>query len=392
MEEIENDVGRFLKRENLIPDYTMHPDEPFYILAINIETNENIARYNINAIDNYIRRTYTAEEIADNYEGCVKATLTAILIQISDELRNRDINSWGNINERYENVHDSSVNISLRNSYEQIKALNAGGRKHIRIQNIRSYYNICEMNYRIALSQIAGIIQSIKFFLLNDDKIDDVLPDDYNYYDYLKDMLAMIDHCISNLETIKQKIENLAKIRYVIEYIYNAQQFVTSVADNEFNVLCEIWWRIHSRVTTIPDRATADAEQAKMLDMFSSEILSVYNSEKPDKVECVSGRVSALIGCLETFDDCVKINCVPALRIHMVQNRAPKLIDTARLAYSASGSKEAAEVELYLCNEEVPDVVNYIREYVVLHLREEFSELLSPYHFELFLSEILQEI
>lgn len=397
------DIRDFLTPENLIPLYGLDPDEDLYRISLNVETNENVVEYNINAIHAYVVRNFPeVSEDSSEYDKCLETTLGMILLHVRDMLKNRDINSWGNVYERYENVHDSSVNISLRNAYAQIKVCNEKNNWPVYIQNIRSYYNICEMNYRISLSQIVSMINNIGAFLESDEIIDEYFPEGYEYADYLRDILHVINYCIDSVKIIKQKMETLAKVRHVIEYIYKTRQFITCVGDNEFNVMCEVWRRIHALYAPAHSGEKIDAhdeqdvaqlqKQGLILDMFSSELATVYNEDKPDKVECVSGRVAALIGCLETFDENVKIDCVPALKIHMIQNRAPRLIDSAVEIYKSRGTEEAAQVEQYDSGEPASEVVHFVRNYVSAELYKEFSHNLSTYHYDLFLGEILGEI
>ena len=100
-----------------------------------------------------------------------------------------------------------------------------------------------------------------------------------------------------------------------------------------------------------------------------------------------------LISSLELFDcdNLVDIKSVPVLRVMMVQNRAPVIIDELIKEYRNLGNN--LEVERYLINGDNCDqLVDFVKQGIIRILTEEFGDKLSNFHMDKFLAEILNEI
>ncbi len=414
----------------IITDQNNHNmNGPEYELALNVGTNAPVLHIYFNRIayTHFLSKGYTVfenengetvvnmvinGEVTDDpqlsrallnerqleFENFLTNRINEILQECDIIITNRDINSWGNISERMENVHDSSVNISLRAAYSKIRELNKidldnGRGGPLYIQNIRSYYflynlRLVDMQMNLTKFGLATVELYQKFLSSDRDTFLDCISSIYKDPNlFISDISAVLNNFKKEIDNLTKQLEKINKCLYVINFIAEQNSFVVAINDNELNVLLEVWRRIHSK--------SNDSQYQQLIDQFNHEMSLLVNMTKEEKVECVNGRIAAMISTLELFDsdNIVDIKSVPVLKVMMVQNRAPKIIDELVESYKQLGPDNELEVDKYLNNwDNCDSLVDYIRQGLITKLTDEFSDKLSKMHFDRFLSEILNEI
>jgi hypothetical protein len=361
-------------------------------VLLNPQTNELLIQINAVAVQNYLLSNHTLEDITPQIE------LSAYQYFIEEGRKivlNKDINSWGNIRERFENVHDNSVNISLKTAYQKLLAANQADEavkdKPIHIKNILSYlhfYNLNLTNNEINLMKCLYEWNTMfeAFVSCEESELEDAIGFNYDdKMDFIKDIKRMRSFFDKEIDKIKRTKTRINNCVFILEYVEKHNEFVMNVNDTEINVLTNVWKRIHS---------PRNAENLNnLLEQFCHEIALLVENEKKDSVQCVSGRVASMISALELFDcdNIVDIKSVPVLRVMMIQNRAPVVIDQLINEYRNLGNN--VEVERYLLNcGDCDDLVDFVKQGVIRILTEEFGDKLSHFHMDRFLMEILNEI
>jgi hypothetical protein len=157
---------------------------------------------------------------------------------------------WEGMIERSENVHDSSVNLSLKKIYNYIKKET---NKHT-IDDIRN----------------------------------DI--DKYIYFDISGDHKDRTYKVLNIIESVNTYIMNLEA--------------------NEVKILLDVYDYVKDNNIDI-------------LDTLLYEFANLININKPDGIECANGRVGIMLSIIEPFDERFTIDCIPSLRIHVLQNKAP---------------------------------------------------------------------
>ncbi len=221
-----------------------------------------------------------------------------------------------------ENVHDNSVNIAYKRSYDKIITANKKLDKEFYLANVRSYYyqKGQELNIELAqYSQCSSVAKQFVSYFKSKTSID--LQEIEVFVDQVNKMLLVLNSGIERIEYIQKEIGKLSKILWIINYIEKHNEYMATVNAKEVDVLLNIWKRIHSPVN--------DENREHLLSLLTSELLTLVADHKEEGIECLNGRIGAMISALELYDadQLVTIKCVPALRVMIVQDRAPQLIN-----------------------------------------------------------------
>lgn len=277
-----------------------------------------------------------------------------------------------------ENVHDSSVNISLRKIYTQLKQDNINN-PPVFYENIKSYFllRLNDIYARINSIGITNQYCSICNDILESKTIDNQAKIDF---------ISAFRNLLKNLPDVKKLIDDvnrLEKILFVLKYIHTNNSYAVCINAHEEDVLRQVWMRIHD--------SRNNANKEILLDMFESELLTLCNSTKDERIECVNGRIGAIIASLEIYDfaNLAQIKSVPAIRMMIVQNSAPKLIDT----FLSNYDKEV--VMAYVRGQTSPFVEQMIvdlRTYIREQIFAEYKDIITDYHIEKILNEIFSEL
>lgn len=357
------------------------PSAPPIILGFIEGDDEPTMQYNINAILSQLIARYGDRLLSsgDAFDECFNEYMVALISSANDILKNRNSgDTWGTENERFENVHDTSVNIGYRNSYIKIKAENSKTDTQYYISNIRSYFYFKTNMLNINLANVNILNMNVKSFM---DAIHKVPIDES--IKILRDFEKCIINTIKFIDDVPMQIQRLKTVMRVIAYIEKNNETMVSVNDTELNVLLNVWKRIHS---------DANVENAEvLLGLLESELISLENPNRPDEIECVNGRIGAMLSSLTVYDadNIVDIKSVPALKVQLVQHRTPVIIseflkncDTDTVHAYNTGEENSKTLAL---KQDLSD-------YLTTKLTEEFSSQLSPYHLNRFILEVVQEL
>ena len=319
-----------------------------------------------------------------------------------------DNNEWGTAAAQAENVHDGSVNMMLARSYKKLVDANSGTPDVYNIANINSYmYEGADFLVR-EINHISKIVDLYSQFMKDYRALDSSIVSGLSTFDKItdendrKERIAIIDDFIENTEmarTRTKRVDGKQSIIYdsimlysdclrVIDHINKKNEFLQTIGDHEINVLLNVWKRIHF--------AGNASKKDVMLDNLKIQLRSLLNKDRDGGVECVNGRICALIAVLELndCDDIIDIKSVPAIRINMMQNRTPKIIQKLCDDYG-----DQSVVDRYLAlvdnndgDAEVETFRKYVKENCRKQLWEEFCECLSLHYFNKYMAEIEAEL
>jgi hypothetical protein len=343
-------------------------------------TNYFINRYGrIHLIDEYISRVALLVEEFNRF-----LDLETINMQQTED-GDRDI--WFN---KEENVHDSSVNIYFKNSYKKIKSA-VENEPVVTYHNIQSFYYLSQ---RVNISNIFGINSVIDLFttILDDvEKLGEIDITDISEIELYKNIYTIIFDTLIELKKIADiNNDNITKYKKVLRVIETIKQNDTNMIlleDTELNILLNVWRRIHSEI----NKDSRDI----LIDLLTSELVSIYNPNNDNYAECANGRIGAIINSLVLYDaeNIVTIKSVPILRIEMIQNRAPAIINQALEEYKKISIDNEYEVYRYTRNLDNYDKLQYyIINELTNNLTAEFKQVLPEKEFNSALEEIINEI
>ena len=329
---------------------------------------ESPERFNILFKEYFDRLNRNAQTIIENRE-----------MLIDDE--------WGTVAAKDENVHDGSVNMMLLTSYTKLLNANNADSRTYDISNIISYIYERSEVFIQELIHIDRMIHTCQEIIQKYNKNKDSV-------DNIDELLENIDIAISRTECLNGKqsiiyegIRKCSEILMVINQIKTKNEYLQKIKDTEVNVLLNVWKRIHYE-------GNNDKKEV-MLDNFCIQMESLVNKNREGGVECVNGRICALISVLELndCDDIIDIKSVPAIRINMMQNRAPKIIEKLYEEYVDQNA-----IDRYLGLDDNNDgdaAVEAFRTYLKVNCRKllwaEFGELLPLHYFNKYMKEIEAE-
>jgi len=256
----------------------------------------------------------------DAFDDAIKSKLVSILELASDRVLNKD--TWGTLAERQENVHDSSVNISLVNFYKHIRSNIS--KHNLSISNIRSFLFQTTTSLNMELADICKFHNSgTKLVEIGKNLVANIDTININDITNIKQLMSnlelystSIDHIINRTTHIKDtlvKLMNTMKVLYVME---KTNVYIDIYGNNEIPILLDVWQYMHTSHTD---------NLNNLLDMFITEMSKLVVVDKDDGVECANGRIATLLSVFETFDSNININCVASLRVQIIQNSTPVL-------------------------------------------------------------------
>ena len=284
-----------------------------------------------------------------------------------------------------ENVHDSTVNISLKKSYDKIKN-SVVDCPQIYPANILSciilQLQLCMANYNSAIEFINKYTETfISFLTIEKEKLSvDELLEHYSTTLYLQNIITQYQKTFNELQN---NIKIIIKAKYVIETIIQQNVNMTMFEANQITILTDVWKRIHHPVNK--------EKLTDLINNFLYEMSLLYNPEKENYIECPNGCVAGIINSLSINDaeSIVSINSLPILKLDMTQNRAPMLLQTAIQKYRDENGDE--EYEKYNRGED-NKLSEYIKEFISSGLAYEFGELIPKHIYEKLLDEIINAV
>ncbi len=355
-----------------------------------------VLRYNPALVMMSVIKKYGAENITEsNADDLIVEHVNEIIEEIKAHiamLRNNN-NEWGTHAALQENVHDHSVNISFRNGYAKLIEENNKTPDTYKVCNIITYFNEHKTNLMCELSKYMNAVkfaQSLIEFLeqnndLNNEQKKTAIEQITAYKNIFNEAMPRLSP-----DGIPRQYAELSIITRHINYIAQQKEFMISINDNETNVLLNVWKRIHAKCN--------EHNRENLLHNLAIELKNIRNPARPDEIECVNGRIGALLSVLDIDDaeNIIEIKSVPVIRIYMQQHRAPFYINKAiEIAKNMYGNLYEEYITLNN-DDEVPKHLRKVREmivhYVSTKLEEEFGGQLSKETFADYLQQILREI
>lgn len=357
-------------------------DGPAMVLGFVPGTDTPVAQLNIRAafkdlLHIHGNKLYESVEIFDNL---VTSYFDKLYENARDIINHRGTDvMWQS---DMENVHDNSVNKSLKNAYAKLVEANTKSDNCYKMANVRSYYfqHVNNINLEINRYQQAIVSADQLTKYANRGLKSDEQTEFMSQSKKIMEVLAYAKHRIGE---IMINIRRISSVLMVLHHMETYNEFMVVVNDNEVNVLLEIWKRIHC--------AGNKDNVNHLLSIFTDQLLDLVNANKSENVECINGRISAMISSLEIYDfeKIVNIKCVPSLRVMIIQNRGPKLINEFLNKYDPETVKKYHEsIE--------DDDTSLLRDKLILYVREnitdEFKNDLETFHIKKFINEIVEEL
>jgi hypothetical protein len=272
-----------------------------------------------------------------------------------------------------ENVHDNAVNATLATSYQKLRELNDG--VQYKMANVMSYllenHNVLFYNTNLALAAIGKIEHEFRE-IPNFEDDDPNLP---KYLEKIDDLLEQLETQRSRFTTMSTQHDVYNRAVQICTYCIQKNSIVSYLKATETEVILEVWRRIHSE-------ANADVKD-DLLYIFTQNLAGLINFTKEDNVECVSGRVAAVISTLEVVDtaDFVNIKSVPAMRVVML-GRAQKIIE------EYISTADADLLERFTTAELTDEETSRFKDMLRSALHEEFGDTMLSMHFDKIVDEI----
>lgn len=375
------------------------PGDPSISLIHVVGYDRPFIRYNINGILTNLIMAYGIKlfESPEIFDRLTMEHLDIVETFASEIIKHQGTHGWGTIAERAENVHDSSVNICYKKSYERIKKYNNveyDGADLIVMNNIQSYFYEKSNAINFKMMEFARLMKAVEEMntyiddMMEKIKSHDGSIDASGYISRYESVLQesdklklLMEKHKKELPTIITNITNIQSCLFVLLQIETNNCFMVSMGDYEINILYEVWARIHS------SRNKDNLES--LLSMFESNLKSLVNANKLDNIECANGRVGALISTLEVYDsdNVVSIVCVPMLKKIIMEQKVPILISAYLNTIDEETRVNYKEKGISLPNTNLAD----LKAYLIENIKKEYDEL-AEYHVKIFVDEAMTYI
>lgn len=383
-------------RENNLNVINGIPGQPAVIIGFVPGQDAPTIEYNLYGIlEDLIAIHGNALFNSDSFDTLFDAYMSQLQAQAQATMENRDSNDgWGNERVRNENAHDNSVNIAYKRSWNNIQRENKKSKKEYYLANIRSYYfewnqrvNAELMQFSIAKDECKKLLEYCKKNPIpepfEDDKKNIIRAKEFiGRSDELIKYHEIINTGIKRLPKLQQELINLQNILKILQYMEKNNEFMSSVGCKEIDVLLSVWKRIHSNVNK--------NNTENLLGLLTSELLTLVAPNRPNGIECINGRVGAIISALEVYDhdNLVEIKSVPALRVQIVQNKAPVIVDEF---FSKSDPKLVNDYINNVNNPLVDVMLTNLCSHIKVTIESEFKDMLAPFHLKKFIDEVCSE-